>query len=542
MMMSPSTLPAAVEQLLSSHEVPNLVFFAKQDIRYPVGETFNAYHYRLLGRATANLYRLLLGEGPETVLPVVVGHDVRLTSEELFAAFCQGLQEANAQPIRLGMIPTPAMYFAENWLNEHSDRLPAMGVERLPVGGVIITASHNPSEYNGAKFTFHRKPLNEQHLAALKILFQQAEQALQDNAPTAANPPQVADFNALGEYRQWLQNALIPREALPAGLRPLKVVVDAGNATGGLLGPDVLRDLGVEVIELFCEPDGRFPNHHPDPCVQANLRDLQAAVLQHGADLGVAYDGDSDRLGVVDEKGQVIPGDKVTLMFSEGIIRDWRTQQQNDPQLANAAGPQPKIVFEVKSTQLLTDRLAELGAEPVMAPTGHAIMKETIYKLDAVFGGEMSGHIFFRDPYGYAVRHWGYDDPFYATGRLVRLLQQKQGQPLSTLLAHLPATYLTEEKRPACPRHLAPQVMASLAESLPKAMQEECGVTITNVVTLDGLRLNFNGGFVLIRPSGTEPKMTTRVEATSPEQAEALEAVLLRLAHATIDQFAGQPA
>lgn len=428
--------------------IPNIAFFAKQDIRYPIGEGFDEASYRTLGFSCGVLFRALMGEVQEhgqsvaEALPswlsnlsthpnalahlvpwsVVVGRDVRLTSEAMFAALCEGLRLAGIQPIDLGIIPTPAMYFAENWLNENLDVLAKLASEGVsvatrPMAGLMVTASHNPSEYNGLKVTFGCKPLGENHLNTLKVLYQQCHEAVTNSHKnqTLCKETTPLPFNTLDHACTWLLKALQPRFGLPEArhtLPSLKIVVDAGNATGGLLAPQLLRAMGHEVIELFCEPDGRFPNHHPDPCAQVNLLDLQAKVKEVQADFGVAYDGDSDRLGVVDNRGQVIPGDQVTLFFAEDILQGWHHCLSHDPERAMLTGDAPRVVFEVKSTQRLTEHLAALGGTPIMSPTGHAVMKANIYKHDAVLGGEMSGHIFFRDPFQWEIQHWGYDDPF----------------------------------------------------------------------------------------------------------------------------------
>ncbi|MFM7468892.1 MAG: phosphomannomutase/phosphoglucomutase [Vampirovibrionales bacterium] len=563
--------------------IPNLPFFAKQDIRYPIGESFNESAYRTLGFTCGVLFRALhaqvhitealpmwlntlqAGQPLEALetLSVVVGRDVRLTSEAMFSTLCQGLRLAGVQPIDLGIIPTPAMYFAENWLNEHPEMRQTLQeqtgtpVMTLPIGGLMVTASHNPSEYNGLKVTFGCKPLGENHLNTLKVLYAHCHQVMSqiadshDLAIEALLVPstKAVPFKTLEYACEWLLNALKPRFGLPedsTACPKLKIVVDAGNATGGLLAPQLLRAMGHEVIELFCEPDGRFPNHHPDPCAQVNLLDLQAKVLETQADFGVAYDGDSDRLGVVDNRGRVIPGDQVTLFFAEDILQGWHHCLTYDPQRAMLTGEAPRVVFEVKSTQLLTEHLAALGGTPIMSPTGHAVMKANIYRHNAVFGGEMSGHIFFRDPFQWEVQHWGYDDPFYASGRLALLVQQRKlidpAFELAEVLVHLPATYLMEEKRLSCPKHLAPQVMQHLQTALPEALATTHQLEVTETITLDGLRLNISGGFVLIRPSGTEPKMTTRIEAPSATLAQALEETLVRLTETLIQQALAQEA
>ncbi|MDI6632435.1 MAG: phosphomannomutase/phosphoglucomutase, partial [Thermoanaerobacteraceae bacterium] len=276
------------------------------------------------------------------------------------------------------------------------------------------------------------------------------------------------------------------REKVRLGPRRLKVAVDCGNGTAALFAEEILRGWGCAVVPLFCVSDGRFPNHQPDPVKTANLADLRRAVLEEGCDLGVGYDGDADRLGVVDEKGNVIWGDRLMILFWREILPQY---------------PDRPCIVEVKCSQALVDEIHRLGGRPLFYKTGHSLVKAKMKEVGAVFTGEMSGHLFFADEY------YGFDDAFYATGRLLRILSHTD-RPLSTLLADLPHYYATAETRIACPDEQKFAVVARLVEHFRKTNE---------VIDVDGARVLFEDGWGLVRASNTQPVLVARCEAKTPQ-------------------------
>jgi phosphomannomutase/phosphoglucomutase len=284
----------------------------------------------------------------------------------------------------------------------------------------------------------------------------------------------------------------LPAEGLD---KPIKIVVDAGNGTGGLVAPDVLRKLGCEVVELYCAPNGKFPNHHPDPTVAENLKDLIREVKAEGADFGVGYDGDADRIGIVDENGKIVWGDQIMVIFARAILE----KKQGET-----------IVGEVKCSQTMYDEIEKCGGKGVMWKTGHSLIKARMKELGAAMAGEMSGHIFFAD------RYFGFDDAIYATCRLVEILAEKRQKDsafgFSALLADLPETFTTPEIRVECPE----QEKFEIIDALKKVIKEGvAGPAIKKIIDIDGIRVVFENGWGLVRASNTQPVLVMRYEATS---------------------------
>ena len=283
----------------------------------------------------------------------------------------------------------------------------------------------------------------------------------------------------------------------------IKVVVDSANATGGIVGPKLYRDLGCEVIELFSEPDGNFPNHHPNPSVLSTLETLSKTVVENKADIGIAYDGDSDRIGVVDTQGKPLTGDKLLLIYALDMI--------------NTLGPKLTIVSEVKCSQVLYDTINKTGANAVMCKTGHGYIKEKMKETHALLGGEMSGHTFFKD------RYYGFDDAIYAGCRMIEIIaKNKKENPdfnLQDILEPFNKVYTSDEVRYPCPNERKTEVLESMKKEV-NEHPEMFGSPIKDIVTLDGMRIVFRGGFALIRQSNTEPVFTLRFEANNKEECE----------------------
>jgi phosphomannomutase/phosphoglucomutase len=349
----------------------------------------------------------------------------------------------------------------------------------------MITASHNPAEYNGIKLCHGPGALHGEEIQEVGRLAAQG--------PFVQGPSQRTEAEVISPYMTYITEQIHLR-------RPLRVVVDAGNGTSGLVIQDLLRRLGCEVYELFCEVDGTFPNHHPDPTVPENLADLIREVRARRADVGLAFDGDSDRLGVIDERGEIIWGDRLLVLFARDIL---------------SRRPGSKVIFDVKCSQVLVDDIRRHGGVPLMWMTGHSLIKKKLYAEQAALAGEMSGHMFFADGY------FGYDDALYASCRLLQILD-RANIPLSTMLADLPLTYSTPEIRVAC----ADEDKFGVVERLKSQVRQDAQVR--EVVTIDGARLIFADGWGLVRASNTQPALVLRFEATTPERLQAIQTFVVK--------------
>jgi phosphomannomutase/phosphoglucomutase len=356
------------------------------------------------------------------------------------------------------MCPTPLQYYSLHHLEVD--------------GGIMITGSHNPPEFNGLKLSIGKQTLYGEMIQDIR--------AIVEKDSTIEGSGSVKKYDIIPDYIEYIK----PRFENFTGI---KVVVDAGNGPGGLVGPQLMRALGAEVIELYCEPDGNFPNHHPDPVVLENLRDLIAKVKETGAHLGIGYDGDADRIGVVDEEGGVVWGDRLMIVFSREILRE---------------NPGATIIGEVKCSQTLYDDVRAHGGEAIMWKTGHSLIKKKMKDEGALLAGEMSGHIFFAD------RYFGYDDAVYAGLRLIEIMH-KAGEPYSLkgLLDDVPESYSTPEIRVDCPD----DVKFTIAEKMKAVFKDY------PVIDIDGVRINFPDGWGLIRASNTQPALVLRFEAKSEE-------------------------
>ena len=399
----------------------------------------------------------------------VIGADCRLTSPEIAAGLAEGLRNAGLDVIDLGKAPSPLVYFAARTLRQTDS-------------AVVVTASHNPPQYNGFKIVCCGQPFGSEQLDALR------QRLIEERKPATASRGELSRLDLLPTYLDDVASRIELK-------RPLKVVVDAGNSVSGLVAPDLYRRLGCEVTELFCEPDGLFPNHHPDPAKAENLSHLKQAVLDGGADLGLGFDGDGDRLGVVTDSGEIIESDRILLLFVEEIL---------------ARRPGQTVIFDVKCSSLLPRHIASCGGRPLMSPSGHTLIKQAMARENACLGGEMSGHLFFAD------RWYGFDDAFYAGARLLEILAD-QSQPLSALLQRFPRGHNTPELEIPVPEA---EKFALMDKVLSQCQFEGGRADYT-----DGLRVEFDDGWGLIRASNTSAKLTARFEG---DDEQALERILER--------------
>jgi phosphomannomutase / phosphoglucomutase len=406
---------------------------------------------------------------------VVLGRDHRVSSPALARAFSRGVRANGVDVCSIGVVPTPLTYFAAN---------------TLPVDGLcMITGSHNPPEYNGFKVGIGKSTLAGSEIQELK------ERVLRPQERGALRPGVESEFDVLTPYLHFVT------QSLGKAARKLKVVVDPGNGTGAIVAPRLLRALGHQVVELFCELDGTFPNHHPDPTVPENLRDLQETVRREKADLGVAFDGDSDRLGAVDEKGGILWGDQLMILFARDIL------QQH---------PGATIVSEVKCSQTMYDDIEARGGRAIMWKAGHSLIKAKMKEEHALLAGEMSGHLFFRH------RYYGFDDGIYSAARLLELVA-RDGRPLSRMLEGVPKTFSSPEIR----KDFAEEKKFEAVERAKQKLRK-----VGRTIEVDGVRVIVPGGWGLIRASNTQPILVLRWEAQSEEKM----AELQRLIEGTVDE------
>lgn len=437
----------------------NPVIFREYDIRGTVDKELSDEFARLLGRAYATLAK------ENGLNRIGVGHDCRLSSPGYAQALAEGLADEGLDVVLTGMGPTPQLYYAV-FAND-------LG------GGIQVTGSHNPPDMNGFKILLGKQTLSGSDIQDLKA-------RCQNVLNTTPSGKRGAISNL--EVRQSYINYIIDNCKAQIGPRKLKVVVDAGNGVGGLVGPEVLRGLGVEVIELYCDPDGRFPNHHPDPTELKNIKDLVKAVKDHKADFGIGWDGDADRIGVVDEKGEAVFGDMLLLIYGRSILRE---------------KPGATIIGDVKCSSQLFDDLKARGANAIMWKTGHSLIKAKLKETHGDLAGEMSGHIFFKH------RFFGFDDALYSSARLIEIMSNHQGD-FSSLLSGLKPMVSTPEMRVDCPE----AIKFKIASEAQNAFKE------FKVDTIDGVRVTFDRGWGLVRASNTQPVLVMRFEAESPELLE----------------------
>lgn len=444
--------------------IPNHVF-REYDIRGFVGKELTDDFAYTLGRAYATLAK------DKKKNNIAIGWDCRLSSEGFANALSKGLSDEGIDVQLTGMGPTPQLYYAI-----FSGDLG---------GGIQVTGSHNPPDMNGFKICLGKETLSGKDIQDIK------QRALK-LSPSASATKKGAIKSVL--MRDSYTAQLIENSKPYIGKRKLKVVVDGGNGVGGLVGPQALKSLGVDVIELFCDPDGNFPNHHPDPTELKNLTALIAKVKETKADFGIGWDGDADRIGVVDENGEVIYGDMLLLLFAREILK---------------TVPHPTVIGDVKCSSLLFNDLKKRGANAIMWKTGHSLIKHKLKETSGDLAGEMSGHIFFKH------RYFGFDDAMYASLRFIEIVSNTDLQ-VSKLLSDLPKMVSTPEIRADCPE----EIKFKILEKAQKAFSD------FTVDSLDGVRISFEHGWGIVRASNTQPVLVMRFEAENKKDLEAYRALV----------------
>lgn len=456
--------------------------FRMYDIRGEVGKEITPEVMEIIGKAYSIYLRSKIKKEHYTI---TVGRDIRLHSKILFDGLVRGLNTGGIDVIDIGVCPTPVLYFS----------LFNLDVD----GGLMITASHNPPEFNGLKICVGRETIFGDEIQKLYEVVRKVE-----NGEVRFNfdKGDLKSFDILSVYKDFLIEEFRkgPLGEINPGL--IKIGIDSGNGCAGLIVPHILKELNISLVELYSEPDGNFPNHHPDPTLLETLKDLIDAIKGHRLDLGIAYDGDVDRIGVVDENGNVVYGDKLTYIFAKEILKN---------------NPGAKIISEVKASKTLFDGIEKLGGIPVLSPVGHSLIKKKLREESALLAGEMSGHMFFND------RYFGYDDAIYATLRLLEIVaREKMNNPgfvFSELLRDLPEVSVSPEIRVDCPEEKKFQIVDEFLSKF-KTKYPEVAKDIVRVITIDGLRIEFPDGWSLIRASNTQPALVLRFEATTEERLE----------------------
>lgn len=429
--------------------------FRQYDIRGVVDKDLTPETVKLLGKGIGTYFR------QKERKQVALGRDCRLSSPEFAQAITEGILSTGCHITDLGTIPTPLLYFTIYNKNYEA--------------GVMITGSHNPPEYNGIKMMQGKETLYGQSIQDIRDL-------IENNEFIHEKPGIRRTDNIVPEYQDYVvQNIQLHRS--------IRVVVDAGNGTAGVVAVPIFKRLGCEVKELFCEMDGHFPNHHPDPTLPEALEDLIKTVKETRAEVGLAYDGDADRIGVVDDQGNIIWGDQLMVIFSRDII---------------PSHPGKPVISEVKASQVLYDEIKKLGGKPIMWKAGHSLIKKKIQDEKALLAGEMSGHIFFAD------RWYGFDDAIYSSARLLEILSRSP-KKLSQMLTDLPQTFTTPEIR----IYSSDEVKFDIVEAVKNELASQYPVN-----DIDGVRVTFPHGWGLVRASNTQEALVLRFEADSKEALE----------------------
>lgn len=448
-----------MEMMMTTYSIPAqlpLDIFRTYDIRGEVSEQYLNEHVA---------YAIGLAIGTEALLvrqtEIAVACDARLTGESLKKALISGIIETGCNVVNIGMGPTPLVYFATHFLTTQT--------------GVMVTASHNPAHHNGFKIVLNGKTLSDKGIQEIVTRIQRRDFLSGEGV--------VRQQNIIADYI----DAICAHLTLK---KPMKVVIDAGNGAASEIAPIVFRRLGCEVVELFCKYDGRFPNHHPDPTIPENLKDVIAAVKKEKADIGLAFDGDADRLGIITNEGEVIWPDRQMMIFAKDVL---------------SRNPGEKIVFDVKCSRVLPEIIKKLGGQPIMWQTGHSILKAKMVEEHAPLAGEMSGHIFFKDGW------FGFDDGIYVGARLLSILSGYDSSVANVFHA-LPKTVNTPELK-------LPMSEEKKSDFMARLLQEGDFGNVEKI-TLDGLRVEWNFGWGLIRRSNTSPYLILRFEADTENNLE----------------------
>jgi phosphomannomutase/phosphoglucomutase len=424
--------------------------FKAYDIRGIVGKTVTADNVEKIGHAIGSEARA------RNLTAIAIGRDGRLSGPELSQALARGIRKSGVDVVDVGMVATPILYFAAHKLCQYS--------------GVMVTGSHNPPEYNGFKIVLGGETLSAGTIQALRLRIENDDLT-----------------HGAGNYSEHdIVNTYLERITSDVKLaRPLKLVVDCGNGVAGAFAPALYRALGCEVTELFCTVDGTFPNHHPDPSVPDNLRDVIQALKTTDADIGLAFDGDGDRLGIVTKNGNIINPDRQLMLFAADVL---------------SRNPGGKIIFDVKCTRNLAPWISQHGGTPIMWKTGHSFIKTKLIEEKALLAGEMSGHLFFKECW------YGFDDGLYAGARLLELLSRQTD--INTVLDNLPDSINTPEL----------QIRTAEGENhalIARLQQNAAFDNAQQVITIDGVRVEYSDGFGLVRASNTTPVVVLRFEADS---------------------------
>ena len=438
----------------------NPQIFREYDIRGLVDQDLTRDSVERIGKSIGTYIRR---NGGKTI---TVGYDMRVSSIPFRDSLICGINSTGCDVIDIGMVPTPVAYFSLHHLK--------------PDGGVMITGSHNPSEFNGFKISHGLHSLYGERIQELRRLI--------DVSDYEVGMGTLKHENILEDYIQGICDLVqIPRS--------VKVVVDGGNGCFGIVGPKLLRKIGANITELYCEPDGKFPNHHPDPTVAKNMVDLIDKVKEEGAELGIGFDGDADRIGIVDEKGNILWGDQLLTIFARDILK---------------RNPGATIVGEVKCSQNLFKDIEAHGGTAVMSAAGHSLIKKKMQETNALLAGEMSGHICFSDEY------YGFDDAIYAACRILKIVASSK-EKVSVMLADVPKTAATPEIRVNCPDENKFEIVRELTESFRDKY---------DVIDIDGVRIKFDNGWALIRASNTQPAIVFRFEANNVDHLDEIISII----------------
>jgi phosphomannomutase/phosphoglucomutase len=436
----------------------NKAIFREYDIRGHIEKDLEDEVVLSIGRAFATLMHENMKKKAS------LGRDCRLSSEHFRNLLMEGMLDGGLEVVDLGVVPTPVFYFS----------LFTLDVD----GGIMVTGSHNPPEYNGFKIALGKSTIFGEQIKYVGRI-------IEEKRFVKGSGIEKKYERIIEDYYNFLRKDIKLS-------KKFKVVVDAGNGTGGYVACPIMREFGQEVVELFCDMDGRFPNHFPDPTIEAYMEKLKETVVKEGADCGIGYDGDADRIGVVDEKGNIIWGDYLMIIFARDILKEKKGAY---------------FVSEVKCSRNLFEDIEKHGGKAIMWKAGHSLIKQKMKEVGALLAGEMSGHMFFAD------RYFGYDDAIYSSLRLLEIME-KEGKPLSQLLSDVPRMYSTPEIRLDCPDEIKFSVIEKLKETYRRKYE---------VIDIDGVRVVFREGWGLARPSNTQPVIVLRFEAESEDSLKRIE-------------------
>lgn len=440
--------------------------FREYDIRGIVGKDLSRDLAILIGRSVVSFIKM---KNPSAKC-LSVGRDIRHSSADLASGLIQGIISTGMDVCDIGICPTPLQYFSLFHLNLD--------------GGIMVTGSHNPPEYNGFKICAGKDTIHGNDIQRIKELI------LREERICSAQSGIVKNYNIVDAYKSYMLNEF--QHLRDVKYKKLRVVIDSGNGTAGIVAPDIINKIGCEVFPLYSEPDGNFPNHHPDPTVIENIRDLIAETRKNSADMGVGYDGDADRIGIVNSDGDIVWGDQIMIVLSRELLKQSRGA---------------KIIGDVKCSQTMFDDIKINGGVPIMGKTGHSLIKQKMRDEGALMAGEFSGHIFIKD------RYYGYDDAIYTTLRLIEIMKTT-GLDIKGLLSGVPRMFYTPEIRLNCPddkkRGAVERLIAKLAEYV---KNRGCPCRIRDLITIDGVRVVFEKGWGLVRASNTQPVVVMRAEA-----------------------------